>query len=50
MLVNKQNVLLEACVQMWLEAELTDYGVVVAVNVCVDAVHALEDLTDQRRE
>lgn len=46
-LVDEQDVLLEACVEMGLEAELADDGIVVAVNVCVDAVHALEDLADE---
>lgn len=50
MLVDEQDVLLEACIQMRLETELADHGVVVAVNVGVDTVHALEDLADQRWE
>lgn len=35
---------------MGLEAELADDGVVVAVDVGVDAVEALEDLADEGRE
>lgn len=50
MLVNEQDVLLEARVEMRFEAELTDDGVVVAVNVRVHAVHALEDLANKSRE
>jgi hypothetical protein len=50
MLVDKEDVLLEAGVKMWLEAELADNGVVMAVDVCVDAVHALEYLSDEREE
>ena len=50
MLVDKQDVLLEACVEMGLEAELADDGVVVAVNVGVHTVHTLEDLADEGRE
>jgi hypothetical protein len=38
MLVNEQNVVLEACVQMWLEPQLNDDRVVVAVDVGVDTV------------
>lgn len=44
MLVDEEDVLLEARVEVGLEAELADDGVVVAVDVGVDAVHALEDL------
>lgn len=43
-LVDEEDVLLEARVEVGLEAELADDGVVVAVDVGVDAVHALEDL------
>jgi hypothetical protein len=46
-LVDEEHVLLEAGVEMGLEAQLADDGVVVAVDVGVDAVHALEDLADQ---
>lgn len=46
-LVDEEHVLLEAGVEVRLEAELADDGVVVAVDVGVDAVHALEDLPDE---
>ena len=46
MFIDEQDVVLEACVEMWLEAELHDDGVVVAVDVGVDAVQAFEDLLD----
>lgn len=49
-LVDEEHVLLEACVQVRLKTELPDDGVVVAVDVSVDAVHALEDLAHERRE
>jgi len=49
-LVNEEHVLLEARVQMRLQTELPDDGVVVAVNVSVDTIHALEDLAHQGRE
>jgi hypothetical protein len=49
-LVDEENVLLEARVEVRLETELADYGVMVAVNVGIDAVHALEDLTNKSRE
>lgn len=50
MLVDEEHVLLEAGVEVGLEAELADDGVVVAVDVGVDAVHALEDLADEGGE
>lgn len=50
MLVDKQHVLLEARVQVRLQPQLADHRVVVAVDVRVHAVHALEDLLHQRRK
>ena len=50
MFVNEQDVLLEARVKMGLEAELANHGIMVAVYVCVDTVHALEYLANQSRE
>lgn len=47
MLINKQHVVLEASVEMWFQAQLDNDRVVVAVDVGVDSVKALEDLTDQ---
>lgn len=46
-LVDEQHVLLEARVQVRLQSQLADHGIVVAVDVGVDPVHALEDLADQ---
>jgi hypothetical protein len=37
-LVNEEHVVLEASVEMGFETEVHDHGVVVAVNVGVDAV------------
>ena len=45
-LVDEEHVLLEAGVQMRLQAKLTDDRVVVAVDMGVNTVHALEDLSD----
>jgi hypothetical protein len=50
MLVNEQNVVLEACVQMWLEPQLNNDRVVVAVDVGVDTVETLEHVANERRE
>lgn len=44
-LVNKEHILLEARVQMRLKAKLSDDRVVMTVDVCIDSIHALEDLT-----
>lgn len=49
-LIDKEHILLEAGVQVWLQPKLADDGVVVAVDVGVDTVHALEDLAHERRE
>jgi hypothetical protein len=49
-LVNEEHVLLKARVEVRLQAELTDHGVVMAVDVCVHTVHALEDLANQGGE
>lgn len=50
MLVNEENVVLEAGVKMRLKTQLTDDRVVVAVDVCVNTVHSLEDGTNGRWE
>ena len=50
MLVNEEHVMLEACVEVGFKAELSNNGVVVAVDVGIDPVHSLEDLTDHARE
>jgi len=42
--------MLEAGVEMGLEAELTDDGIVVAVDMSVDTVHAFEYLADHAGE
>ena len=50
MFVNEENVVFEACVQMWLESQLRNYWVMVAVYVGIDSVQPLEELLDQRWE
>jgi hypothetical protein len=49
-LINEENILLEAGIEMRLQAELTNDWVVMTVDVCVDTVHPLEDLADKCRE
>lgn len=46
-LINEENVVLEAGVEMRLQAKLADDWVMVAVDMGVDAVHTLEDLANQ---
>jgi hypothetical protein len=46
MLINEEDIVLEAGVEMWFEAQMDDDGVVVAVDVGVNAVEALEDLAN----
>jgi len=48
MLVYEQHIVLEAGVEMRLQAQLDDDGVVVAVDMCVDAVQTLEHVPDER--
>lgn len=42
--------MLEARVEMWLQSKLANHRVVVAVDVGVDSIHALEDLADKAGE
>lgn len=50
MFVNEQDVVLEAGVQMRLETEVHHDRVVVAVDMSVDTVQALEDLAEETGE
>ena len=47
MLVDEENVVLEARVEMRLQSKLDDDRVVVAVDVSVDAVEALEHVANE---
>lgn len=49
-LIDEQDVLLEAGVEVRLKTQFTNDWVVVAVDVGVDSVHALENLASKRRE
>lgn len=49
-LVDKQDVMLEAGVQVWLETEMYHNWVVMAVDVGVDSVQTLEDLSEETWE
>ena len=46
MLVNEQNVVLKACIEVSLEAQFANDWIVVAVDVGVNTIHSLEDLPD----
>jgi hypothetical protein len=50
MLIHKQDVVLEARIEMWLEAQVHNDRVVVAVDVGVDSVEAFEELAQGGRE
>jgi len=50
MLVNEQNVVLEACIEMSLKTKLTNDWIVMAVDVSVDSVHSLEYLSNHAWE
>lgn len=50
MFIDEQDVVLEASIQMWLEAEVYHDRVVVAVDMGVDTVQALEDLPEETGE
>lgn len=44
MLVHKQDVVLEARIEMWLKAQVHNDRVVVAIDMGVDSVEAFEEL------
>lgn len=50
MLIDEQHVMLEAGIEVRFEAQLDDDGIVVAVDVCIDAVEALEHVADEAGE
>ena len=50
MLVDEEDIMFEACVEMWFKSKLHDDWVVMAVDVRIYSVQALEDLTYKRGE
>ena len=50
MLVNEQDIVLEAGVHVWLEAEMYDDRVVMTVDMRIDTVQSLENLSQETRE
>ena len=50
MLVDEQDVMFEAGIEVWLQSELDDNRIVMAIYVCVDPIKSLEELPDQRGE
>jgi tetrahydromethanopterin S-methyltransferase subunit B len=45
-LVDEQNVMLEASIEMWFKTKVDDDRVVVTIDVCINTVKTLEDLAD----
>jgi hypothetical protein len=48
--INEQDVVLEAGIEMWLETQVNNDRVVMAVNVRVDPIETLENLADRLTE
>ncbi len=49
-LIHKQYIMLEARVEMWLKSQMDNDRIVMAIDVCVDPVEALEELAECHRE
>jgi hypothetical protein len=49
-LINEENVMFEASVEVSLETKLTNNGIMVTIDVGVDAVHPLENLSNHAGE
>ena len=49
-LINEEDIVLEASVQMGFKSKFTDDRVVMAIDVRVNTVHSLEDLTNHGRK
>lgn len=47
MLINEENIMLTARIQVRLESKLNDDGIMMAVNMCVHSVKSFEDLADE---
>jgi hypothetical protein len=45
-LIDEQDVVLETCIQVSLQAQFADDWVVVAIDMSVYTIHALENLSD----
>lgn len=50
MLVDEKNVVFEARVQMWFEAEVHHDRVMMTINMGIDSVQPLEELAEEARE
>ena len=46
MLVDEQYVVFETGVEVWLETQMDNHGIMVAVDMCVDSVQSLENLSN----
>lgn len=47
MLIDEENIVLEAGVKVWLEAQVNNHGVVVTVDVSIHTVHSFENLANE---
>lgn len=47
MLVDKENIVLETGVEVWLEAQVDNHRVVVTVDVGIYTVHSFENLANE---
>lgn len=45
-LVHEQDVVLEACVQMWFKTKMYDNRIVMAIDMCVYSIESFEKLLD----
>ena len=50
MLIHKEYVVFEARIEMWLQPKVNYDGIVMAVDVRIDAIETFEDLADSGRE
>jgi hypothetical protein len=48
--INEENIVFKAGVEMGFKAKLTNYRIVVAIYVCVHAIHTLKYLSNHTRK
>jgi hypothetical protein len=49
-LIYEENIMFKAGIEMSLKPEFSNNGIMMTVNVGIDTVHALEDLSNHARE
>jgi hypothetical protein len=50
MLIDEENIMLEASVEVGFETELSNNWIMMTINVGVDTIHAFKNLADHARE